>query len=86
MLVNALESIASMERGDGQLTDFMAMLGDQHRKYGVTQEFMHAGWKAFNAALDVGATNVHGVRRQFYENAFLKLVAAMGFDPSSFTR
>jgi len=81
MFVNALESISDMERGDPHFADFMAMLGQRHRDIGITQQHLKAGWTAFNEALDVSGGNLSLPRRQFYRDAFKKLVAAMKYDP-----
>ena len=85
MFVNALESISDMERGDPHLADFMAMLGERHRNIGITQQHVKAGWKAFNEGLEAGASDLSRPQRQFYKDAFRKLVAAMQYDPSDLT-
>ena len=80
MFIVALRSIGDCARGDGQLADYMKMLGAKHRGYGLTEQHMEIGRQAFEQAIEVGGGNLNSQRKQRYLDAFTELERMMGFE------
>ncbi len=80
MMIVALRSIDDKVRDDGQLKDYMVMLGEKHKGYGFTEQHMKIGREAFEAAIDAGGKDISEERKQVYLDAFTELERMMGFD------
>jgi hemoglobin-like flavoprotein len=83
MMMIALKSIGDEARRDGQLVDYMKMLGEKHRGYGLTEQHMKIGRRAFEQAIEAGGKNLSKERKRHYLDAFVGLENAMGFDLGS---
>jgi hypothetical protein len=80
MFVAALEKIGEGSGDDEQLADHLKMLGQAHRRSGLTTKHMETGREAFVAAIEAGGQGLSDELKQHYLDAFTELEQAMGFD------
>ena len=79
MFIVALQSIGDKARGDTQLADYLKMLGDKHKGFGLLRIHMEMGREAFEQALEAGSKDASDEEKQHYLKAFTELERSMGF-------
>ena len=80
MFVFALKTIGGETPESERTDEYIKMLGNAHKRQGLTSEHMEIGREAFRASIEAGGRDLSDEGKRQYLDAFTELELAMGFD------
>jgi hemoglobin-like flavoprotein len=80
MFIVVLQTISDNANGDIMVSDYLKVLGEKHKAFGLRPVHMEMGRQAFEQAIVAGGINLNSADGQFYMESYDTLIKWMRFD------